>query len=87
MTTKKIIIKQLIRSPQYDSDDSLVLLPGVNVIVGKPNSGKSKWLSMLDYLMGDDSKPENAFSLTLKEKYDSVKALVKIGDEEIWIES
>ena len=86
MTAKKIVIKQLIRSPQYDSDDSLELLPGVNVIVGKPNSGKSKWLSMLDYLMGDDSKPENAFSLTLKEKYDSVKALVKIGDEEIWIE-
>ncbi|MCX5713273.1 MAG: hypothetical protein NT033_00325, partial [Candidatus Omnitrophica bacterium] len=86
MTAKKIIIKQLIRSPQYDSDDSLELLPGVNVIVGKPNSGKSKWLSMLDYLMGDDSKPENAFNLTLKEKFDSVKALVKIGDEEIWIE-
>ncbi len=86
MTAKKIVIKQLVRSPQFDSDDTLELQPGVNVIVGKPNSGKTKWLSMLDYLMGDDSKPENAFSLTLKEKYDSVKALVAIGEEEIWIE-
>lgn len=86
MTAKKIIIKQLIRTPQFDSDDALELQPGVNVIVGKPNSGKTKWLSMLDYIMGDDSKPDKAFSLTLKEKYDSVKALVAIGDEDIWIE-
>jgi hypothetical protein len=86
MTTKKMIVKKLLRSPQFDSDDTLELQAGVNVIVGKPNSGKTKWLSMLDYLMGDDSKPENAFSLTLKEKYDSVKALVAIGEEDIWIE-
>jgi hypothetical protein len=86
MTSKIIIVKKLIRSPQFDSDDTLELRAGVNVIVGKPNSGKTKWLSMLDYLMGDDSKPENAFSLTLKEKYDSVKALVAIGEEDIWIE-
>jgi endogenous inhibitor of DNA gyrase (YacG/DUF329 family)/energy-coupling factor transporter ATP-binding protein EcfA2 len=86
MTTKKMIVKKLQRSPQFDSDDTLELQAGVNVIVGKPNSGKTKWLSMLDYIMGDDSKPEDAFSITLKEKYDSVKALVAIGEEDIWIE-
>jgi len=86
MTAKKMVIKQLMRSPQFDEDDTLNLEPGVNIIVGKPNSGKTKWLSMLDYLMGDNSKPENAFSLALKEKHDSVKALVSIGEEEIWIE-
>ena len=86
MTSKKLTIKQLVRTPQFDTDDFLELKPGVNVIVGSPNSGKTKWLSMLDYLMGDDSKPEKAFSLTLAEKYDSVKALVSIGDEDIWIE-
>lgn len=86
MTAKKIVIKQLVRSPQFDSDDALELQSGVNVIVGKPNSGKTKWLAMIDYLMGDDSKPEKAFSLTLKEKYDSVKALISIGEEEVWIE-
>lgn len=86
MTTKKLIIKQLVRSPQFNDDDVLMLQPGVNVIVGKPNSGKTKWLEMLDYLMGDDSKPEKAFSIALKEKYDSVKALIGINEDEIWIE-
>ncbi|HPO85110.1 MAG TPA: hypothetical protein PLN86_04590 [Candidatus Hydrogenedentes bacterium] len=86
MTTKKLIIKQLARSPQFNDDDVLMLQPGVNVIVGKPNSGKTKWLEMLDYLMGDDSKPEKAFSIALKEKYDSVKALIGINGDEIWIE-
>lgn len=86
MTAKKFVIKQLIRSPHFDSDDTLEFQPGVNVIVGKPNSGKTKWLAMLDYLMGDNSTPEKAFSLTLKEKYNSVKALFSVGDEEFWIE-
>ena len=86
MTAKKLTIKQLVRLPQLDSDDSLDFQPGVNVIVGKPNAGKTKWLSMLDYLMGDPSKPDDAFSLTLKDKYDSVKALLSIDGEEIWIE-
>lgn len=86
MTTKKLIIKRLVRLPQFDSDDSLDFQPGVNVIVGKPNAGKTKWLSMLDYLMGDPSKPDDAFSLTLRDKYDSVKALISIDGEETWIE-
>ncbi|MBK8616884.1 MAG: hypothetical protein IPN96_07180 [Anaerolineales bacterium] len=86
MTAKKIIIKQLVRSPQFDSDDMLEFQPGVNVIVGKPNSGKTKWLSMIDYLLGDDSSPEKAISSTLKDKYDSVKALLSIDGEDVWIE-
>jgi hypothetical protein len=63
-----------------------MLQPGVNVIVGKPNAGKTKWLSMIDYLMGDSGKPESAFSPILKEKYDSIKAQISIGEEDYWIE-
>jgi len=41
---------------------------------------------MLDYLMGDRGQPEDAFGYDLKEKYDSIRALIEIGGEEFWFE-
>ena len=79
------MITEILRSPEHGPDDRLMLCPGVNVIVGPPNTGKSKWLQMLDYLLGDDASPEEEFD-ELYGKYDSALAKVTIADEEFTIE-
>lgn len=62
--------------------------PGVNVLVGRPNTGKTKWLQTLDYLLGDpDENPfENAAEEGLAEKYDAAAAELLIGGELVRIE-
>lgn len=59
--------------------ESLKLMTGVNLLVGEPNTGKSKWLTIIDYLMGDDDTASNALGVDLAEKYDEVSAVVNIG--------
>lgn len=83
---KTFLLKSLSRFPQHGNEDTLTFTPGVNLIVGLPNTGKTKWLRMLDYLMGDTGLPEDAFGDDLVSKYDSLQALIEIGGEEFEIE-
>lgn len=85
MATKTLLIKELSRT-SGSSEETLTFRPGVNVIVGRPNTGKTKWLQMLDYLMGDPGKPEDAFDADIAEKYDAVRAVFDIDGEELVIE-
>lgn len=85
MSKKFLMIKRLVRTPQFDTSDELILSPGVNVIVGRGNTGKTKWLQMLDYLMGDKDDPNEAFG-DLANKYDTIKALISIDNDEFWVE-
>ena len=80
---KTLIIRKLTRFPNLDPSDELNFQPGVNIIVGAPNAGKTQWLKMLDYLMGDSDPVEQAFNLALVEKYDSIRADIEIGEEKI----
>jgi hypothetical protein len=82
---RTLVVQQLLRTPVQGPEDRLALRPGVNVIVGAPNTGKSKWLRMLDYLMGDDGKPEEVFE-ELHDKYDTVEAVCQLANEEVVIE-
>lgn len=86
MTTKTLIIKELRRTSQLESDEVLKFKAGVNVIVGVGNTGKTKWLSMLDYLMGDDGSPEDAFSTDLVDKYETISGIFLIGEKEFLVE-
>lgn len=86
MNSKTLLIRELSRAPQQGPEDKLALEPGVNVVVGPHNSGKSKWFRMLDYLLGDDGKPEEVFGEDLVEKYNSAKAVLSIGGEDITVE-
>lgn len=87
MTTKTLTIKQLSRAPKTGNFDELNFEPGINVLVGNPNTGKTQWLRMLNFLMGDrDSNPANAFEENLVNKYDSIKGIFMLGDEEITLE-
>ncbi len=76
-----LIINELLRQPERGPEDRLSLEPGVNVIVGPPNTGKSKWLQMLDYLFGDDDDASGAFGEDLANKYTSVLARVTVAGE------
>ena len=74
--------------------ESLSFEPGVNVLVGVPNTGKTKWLQLLDYLLGDPGNNpfEGASETGLAEKYVSAGANLQIGDsvhrvERRWQES
>ncbi|MHB9023423.1 MAG: hypothetical protein ACYC7E_04530 [Armatimonadota bacterium] len=74
------------RFPQCDESDILAFEPGVNVITGEQDAGKSKWLSMLDYLMGDSDTPEAAFGERLAVKYERVIAEIQVGEERLAVE-
>ena len=86
MTGKHLWIESVERFPQFDTNDSLEFKPGVNVIVGDPNAGKTTWLQMVDFLFGDNGGPEQAFDEELVEKYESIKAKIHIGESEYTLE-
>jgi hypothetical protein len=86
MNSKTLLIRELSRSPHQGREDKLTLEPGVNVIVGPHNSGKSKWFRMLDYLLGNENKPEEVFGEDLVEKYNSTRGVFEIGGEELVVE-
>ncbi len=87
MTSRpSLVVRELVRAPTKGKGDSLSFEPGVNVLVGKPNTGKSKWLRMLDYLLGNDDKPEDAFGGDLAEKYEVVRGVFDLGGREVVVE-
>lgn len=86
MSGSSLQIVRLERRPRYDDSDDLSFAPGVNVIAGEKDAGKTRWLGMLDFLFGDHGTPEEAFTLKLATKYESVAAVVKIDGEELKIE-
>jgi hypothetical protein len=79
MKANTVVINKLWRTPSYDPEDTLELKPGVNVIYGLPQSGKTMWLDMLDFLFGKPKSPESSLGTKLYGKYDSVEATVTIA--------
>lgn len=88
MSRPYLSIGRLERRLSSGSQESLELGPGVNLIVGRPNTGKTKWLQTLDYLLGDPG--ENPFEGTveegLAEKYGAAGAELAVGEERLWVE-
>jgi predicted nucleic acid-binding Zn-ribbon protein len=68
--------------------EALEFEDGVNVLVGSPNTGKTKWLQTLDFLLGDSgTNPfENSSDPTLAEKYDAASTSLLIGEEQLLVE-
>lgn len=86
MTSKTVVIRELSRSPEQGPEDRLVFEPGVNVLVGVPNTGKTKWLRMLDYLFGDDGTPDEVFGDDIAAKYQSVRVSLTVAGQDVVIE-
>ena len=87
MSVRTFTIKSLQRFPEDRATDRIDFSPGVNLIVGERDAGKTKWLSMLDYVLGDSSTPLEAIGQTLSEKYEGIKAVIVFADgEEVSLE-
>ena len=81
-----LIINEVIRRPETGPVDLLAFNEGVNVIVGPPNTGKTKWLQMLNYLLSSDDSAAEAFGAELAEKYTSLVARLTVAGEQWEIE-
>jgi len=70
--------------------ETLQFKPGVNLLVGPPNTGKTMWLRTLDYLLGGDSNDNPYGSANeeegLAQKYDVARVELFIDGEQIWLE-
>lgn len=81
-----LVVKKITRSSEQGANELLEFKRGVNVITGQPNTGKTVWLRMLDYALGDRGSPEEAFDPALAEKYDTITVEVEINGEVVIIE-
>src|SRR5437588_1120477 len=79
--SKQLTIRRLFRTLRSGDDEVIEFLAGVNVIVGPQNSGKSTWLRMLDYLMGDTESAAEKFDELIVRRYQAVSAEFQFGDE------
>jgi hypothetical protein len=68
--------------------EPLRFVPGVNVLVGRPNTGKTRWIETLDHILGSEAAPpfEGTDDDALAQKYESASAELFIGDERLFVE-
>jgi hypothetical protein len=88
MSRPTLSVRRIERRLATGDIEGLDLRPGVNVLVGRPNTGKTKWLQTLDFLLGDpdDNPYEGGEESGLSEKYDAAAAELLIGDQKVRIE-
>lgn len=86
MTAKTVRLKTVSRVTTAGDTDTLVLKPGVNVIVGLKDTGKSGWLQTISYLLGDKDTPEKAMGENLAAKFDTATLQMDVGGEELTIQ-
>ncbi|MES1973343.1 MAG: hypothetical protein V4472_12870 [Pseudomonadota bacterium] len=88
MTRPFLSIARLRRHFATGQQEELTFEPGVNLLVGRPNTGKTKWLQTLDFVLGDTGgNPfEGADETALAEKYDAAAADLRIGAESFLVE-
>lgn len=79
MTSNKMFIRELKRVDNDGNQETLEFTTGINLIIGDPNTGKTKWMQMLDYLMGGDSTAEKTFGEALARKYTSIEGIFSIS--------
>jgi hypothetical protein len=88
MSRPYLFIHRLERQLSTGKKENLRFKSGVNLLVGRPNTGKTKWLQTLDYLLGDigENPFDGAEEEGLAEKYVAAGAELVIGEERLWIE-
>ncbi len=83
MTTKCLKIASASRQRKDGGTESLAFADGVNLIVGEPNTGKTRWLELIDFVMGDDGTAEDKLGEALFTKYTSASIHLVIGTERL----
>ena len=87
MTACPIRVQRLERVTADGRTEKLQFQPGLNTLVGPPNTGKTVWLKMLDYALGDRDAVEKSLSDELANKYSIIRVVLGLGgDDELVIE-
>ena len=86
MTMSYLSIGRVDRRLWSGGTESIGFQPGVNLLVGRPNAGKTQWLKIVDFLLGDPDTFESRFDEVLAEKYEAASAEVFVGDERFFVE-
>lgn len=88
MTQRMLSVGRVERRLSNGTSEHIQFMPGANLLVGRPNTGKTKWLQTLDFLLGDPGEHpfEGAEEEGLAEKYDAANAELRIGDEQLIVE-
>ncbi|TAZ70704.1 hypothetical protein ELH72_30155 (plasmid) [Rhizobium ruizarguesonis] len=88
MSHNFLSVSRLERRFSSGNVEELAFHPGVNLLIGRPNTGKTKWLQTLDFLLGDTGENpfEGAEETGLAEKYEAAAAYLVLGDQEVRIE-
>jgi len=60
MTARTLNIVSVHRVRRDDEIESIEFNPGVNVILGANNAGKTMWMTLIDFLFGDNAAPAAA---------------------------
>ncbi|GEM_PF-841535 len=86
MAPATMFIRKLARYPAQLPCDTMTFEPGVNVIVGPQNAGKTQWLRILDHLFGYDKSAEKVFAGEVFENYETTSLTLSINGEDYTIE-
>jgi hypothetical protein len=87
MSRPYLSIGNIVRRLSNGTTEEVKFEPGVNLLVGRSNTGKTKWLQTLDYLLGDDDNPfEEAKEEELSEKYDAASCELTIDEQPFLIQ-
>src|ERR1700733_1141404 len=86
MATKSVVITEVVRRGADVKEDRLQFHSGVNVLVGDPNTRKTKWMETIDFLLGDSITAEQRETDDIYMKLDSPHLTAHVGGEKYEIE-
>lgn len=84
--SRSFVVESIERTPEDGQTERLAFEAGLNLLVGRPNTGKTVWLRMLDYALGDPDAAEQTLTEELAQKYNSIRVTVRIGDAPVTLE-
>lgn len=80
--TPRLIIKTVERTATSGEKEQLSLRRGINLLIGPSNSGKTRWLQMLDFLFGKEREARVFLGDEIAAKYTSIAAVISIGGKD-----
>lgn len=83
---KRLNVREISRVLEDGTEETLSFRPGVNLIVGPPNTGKSKWLKTLDFLFGESDSAEAKLGARYAAKYVAARATLAVNGRELTLE-
>lgn len=86
MTGGHLSIGRLQRMLWTGGTEVLSFKPGVNLLIGPPNTGKTKWLQMLDYLLGEVVSFDSEFEDDIVRKYTAASVELFVDGERFLVE-